>query len=179
MDFVSMVAAQAGLRSMYFSGREITDASLLPLARHPTLEEFSINSARLTPACMSTLASMPKLRFLGFENYDAALSERDWIAICVAVRQMTGLDGVVMGGDELSDAALAELAGHPSLRRVVVLGHKLTPACAGSFAAIPGLRSIVLGARVPPFTEEEREAIGAELLTMRIEFLKGGGRRFK
>ena len=176
--FLAIASTQAGLQWIHVAGFEISDDALASLAKHPTLTAFSVNSGMTTPASMATFATMTKLHHLDFENYVTG-TEADWIQVCAAVRKMTHLDSVTLGGEALTDTALAQLAGHPTLDRIIILGHKLTPACTSTFATLPRLRDLMLSTRVPPITDEERKAITTALPAVKIDFLNGSGTRLK
>ena len=74
------------------------------------------------------LARFPELQRVSVdgsvgENYP---TEANWTLLCTRLRSMTQLKEVELGGTWVTDAAIAPLAGHPSLRIILINNGQLT-----------------------------------------------------
>ncbi|RBP44645.1 hypothetical protein DES53_104467 [Roseimicrobium gellanilyticum] len=81
--------------------------------------------------------------------------ESSWRSLCEALRTLPRLHTLGIGSEELTDAALAPLAGHPTLRTITMerVPMSITPESARTFASIPHLKELILGE--PSRTTEE------------------------
>jgi hypothetical protein len=122
----------------------------------------------------AALARFPHLRkFEIVENEQLGPTEADWTSLCVHLRALPKLEEIELGGYNLTDAALAPLAGHPGLQRIMITFGDITPACTGTFTRIPHLRVISLGTRYGDamfFKQGERDAITQALPGVKLEF---------
>ena len=125
----------------------------------------------------ATLRRFPHLRrFTFFENEDDFPTEADMTLLCTRLRSLPKLEEIELGGGQLTDAALAQLAGHPGLRTVEISFSQLTPACAATFATMPRLTSLIIGQVIPAnpgpleLSEKDKDAIRTALPHVKIEF---------
>jgi hypothetical protein len=185
-EWKAILTTMAGVRALSWlnlRGRELTDDALTPLASHPNLHSLLLNTNRLTPACLSTVAALPNLDELSFEHVTVA-TEADWIQYCAGIRKLPRLHRLLISGYQLTDTALAQLAGHPTLRVVTIVNHDLTAACATTLVTLPSLQSVTFGARKPAtrptMSDAERKAITTALpKTVRLEINAHSSIRFK
>jgi hypothetical protein len=88
------------------------------------------------------LARFPRLKRLVIyeKSTETGMTGDEWAQLCRGLRACPQLAHLNMGGVHLDDAAIAELAGHPTLRSLSVhMGH-LTPACTEALGTIPNLK---------------------------------------
>jgi hypothetical protein len=126
------------------------------------------------------LARFPKLRtFEVFENEEDVPKEADWIKLCARLLRLPELETIDLGGNQLTDRAIAELAGHPGLRVVSISNCRLTTACTETFATMPALKELYLDKGLPDdpskaepweFTQKDRDTVTAALPKVRVEF---------
>jgi hypothetical protein len=94
----------------------------------------------------SVLARFPRLkRLVIYELTGDAMTEDAWANLCKELRACPYLEHLNLGGVNLSDAAIAELAGHATLRVLSVHMGRLTPACTKALGTIPNLKELYLG----------------------------------
>lgn len=74
-------------------------------------------------------------------------SESSWRSLCETLRMLPRLETLHLASEQLTDDALAPLAGHPTLRRFSLerVGMSITPAAAHTFASMPNLKELALG----------------------------------
>ncbi len=77
-----------------------------------------------------------------FENMDGQPSETEWQKLIGWIRQMPDLEELDIGGERLTDAALASIAGHPLLRVLTVDQGRLTRRSLATFQSLPMLRQL-------------------------------------
>jgi hypothetical protein len=90
------------------------------------------------------------------------VTEQEAADICTALRAMPHLRTVRLSGPGFTDTALAPLAGHPGLTKIVVNGGHLTGRSAPTFASLPSLRELDIYELAPP-AQDYRAAIQAGL----------------
>ena len=121
----------------------LTDDALAQLADHPALEVLSVKNHGLTPAFVATLATMPALTslFLSDNGSDKsrAFTEAQWKELCVALRELPDLEGIVLLGSFITDDAITPLAGHPSIHRLQFSSLHLSTRSVSTFASMPSL----------------------------------------
>jgi hypothetical protein len=88
---------------------------------------------------------------------------------------MPKLRWIELWDENLTDAAIAPLAGHPTLECIFIRRRdKLTPASLATFASIPRLRNLNIYAPVDnvlrTFNEEDMKAFKAALPSVTVEF---------
>lgn len=73
--------------------------------------------------------------------------ESSWRSLCEALRTLPRLEELGIGSEELTDAALAPLGGHPTLRKITLerVPMSITPESARIFASMPNLKELTLG----------------------------------
>lgn len=73
--------------------------------------------------------------------------ESSWHSLCEALRTLPRLETLGIGSEQLTDDALAPLAGHPMLRRITIerMSISITPAAARIFASMPNLKELSFG----------------------------------
>jgi hypothetical protein len=128
----------------------------------------------------AALARFPKLRDFGvFENDSGRPTEADWIKLCARLRRLSDMEKLNMGGEELTDSAIAELSGHPGLRVISISYCFLTTRCATTFATMPNLTELNLEKPLPhdasaiepwEFSQKDRENMTAALPKVRVGF---------
>jgi len=131
----------------------VTDAGLLPFARHPTLRQFYIAGSGITAEGIGTLATIPNLEVLSFHGHTIT---DDWL---VAASRATGLRQLYCGysldrvGAGLSATGLGQLA---KLKQLYLLD---LDSAAIEFRALKGLPELPalnqLFLRKIPVTDEE------------------------
>ncbi|MEZ5328553.1 MAG: hypothetical protein R3F19_26210, partial [Verrucomicrobiales bacterium] len=93
----------------------------------------------------TSLAKLPHLRKLTiFENDPNSPSELDWTTLCAKLRTIKTLEELELGGDLLSDAAIAPLTGHPRLHTVTFSNGRLTSESLKILRSLPALRKLVV-----------------------------------
>jgi hypothetical protein len=122
----------------------------------------------------AVLARFPKLRRLTvFENDPDLPTELEWTALCARFREFSNLEEVELGGDLLTDAAIAPLAGHPQLRSVTITCGRLTDGCAKTFASMPRLSKLHIEGQTYDgdiwVSEERKAAMRAALPSATVE----------
>ena len=166
--FISTLAAHPTLEGFYLNARELSDAMLAPLAGHPRLNRVGLEGDRITPACLQRLEAMPKLTILALDRISA--SEDEWMQYTAGIRKLPQLVILMLSGDHLTDAALAQLAGHPALGNITVFNHRLTPQSITTFARMPGLHVVQIGGPSPAFAKEDIAALRAALPSATVTF---------
>jgi len=163
-DFLPHLAKLPALRVLYLSGTKVTDAGLVHLANLKSLEdlsiggdassdisdaglahlkgltnlrELSIYSKAITPAGYAHVAAMTKLRklILGSSH---ALGDFELSSIKALVQ----LEDVRVGGENMTDAGMADLARLKGLRILEVGGEKLTAAGLKHLGALADLEKL-------------------------------------
>jgi hypothetical protein len=73
--------------------------------------------------------------------------ESSWRSLCEALRTLPRLETLGIGSEQLTDDALAPLAGHPTLRKISMerVSISITPDAARIFASMPNLKELSLG----------------------------------
>lgn len=85
-----------------------------------------------------------------YDNMDGQPSESEWQRLLGWIRQMPDLEELDIGGDRLTDAALASLAGHPRLRMLTVDYSRLTKRSLATFQSLHGLRQLSISDNYQP-----------------------------
>jgi len=132
--------AAAPLRSLHLGGDTLDDASIAPLAGHPTLADLELGGARVTAAGARTLGSLPELRRLYIPS--SALDDR-------GVRELVPLAGRLrslhLGHSEaISDAACEALSAFEQLGFLDVRSTQITGAGLRALARLRGLQHLDL-----------------------------------
>ena len=123
------------------------------------------------------LARFPDLRRVAVTNYGLNLpTEAEWTKLCAHLRALPKLESIELGGEWITDAALAPLAGHPHLRSVTIPYGSHTEACVKTFATMPHLATLHYGHQFldveDTLTPEKKAAIIAALPGVTVEFFK-------
>jgi hypothetical protein len=157
------------LHELTIGGDWFTDAALAGLAGHPTLSRLIVQCNHLSSGCGATLASMPRLKFLSFRgpaylfNNEPELVDAEWIKLCAGLRTLPHLEELELDESDVTDASIAQLAGHPTLTTIRILDHQMTPSCKSTFATLPRLKRLELGdifrGSTTPLPQEEKDAI--------------------
>lgn len=93
----------------------------------------------------AALWRFPQLRrFIYDDNEDPLPAEATWIRLCTWIRAMPKLDQIELGGGQLTDAAIAPLAGHPGLRKISINYGHLSWRCVATFATMPNLKKLYI-----------------------------------
>jgi hypothetical protein len=95
----------------------------------------------------AALARFPDLRRFTAWAVDSDIhpTEAEWTQLCTHLRALPNLEEVEIGGIQLTDRAIAPLAGHPQLRRLSIVAGRLSPSSAATFATLPRLIKLQLG----------------------------------
>lgn len=117
----------------------------------------------------AALARFPRLRQLRMVDDGYDVTDADWTKLCRSLRQLPGLEELQLSSSNLTDAAIAPLAGHPRLRIFSFRIHRLTPSSLSTFASLPSLKSLYLGSEFDP---KETQAFIAALPSVQVEFEK-------
>jgi hypothetical protein len=154
------------LEELRIEGANLGDSALSPLAGHPALTTLVFGSSRLTVQGFKALASLPRLRELSIyspasRSASSDLTEEQWALVCRESKALPHLRSLTLRGRTLTDAAIAPLAGHPTLETLSVLKHSLTPACASTLKDMPHLKVVNLGPDSDDFPQETMDAIRA------------------
>jgi hypothetical protein len=97
----------------------------------------------------AALTRLPQLRELRVMDMNKGTSEMEWTRLCRELRACKRLEKIDFKGEGLTDAALSQLKGHPSLREVTLWTDHLTPECAATFATMPLLKKLGILSRGP------------------------------
>ena len=81
---------------------------------------------------------------------DSVSTESAWARVCTAAHACPRLEVLALFGDQFTDASLAPLAGHPTLREIGYGGSTLTPACVATLAKLPKLTELHINNGVDP-----------------------------
>ena len=156
------------------NGEGLTDAAFAPLAGHPTLDNVTVIYHRLTPAFLATVPHLKRLVFaIGSQAKGRELTGAQWTEFCGNLRAMPHLEDVLLAGNAITDAAVAPLAGHPSLRRFQVTSEHLSDRCVPTFATMPSLTSLALNRGwngTPSAPADVRNTITAALPKVKVTF---------
>ncbi len=121
----------------------------------------------------AALTRLPRLRRVTAYSMREADSESEWTQLCTHLRTLPQLEELDIGGHQLTDRAVAPLAGAPQLRILRINCDPLTPSSARTFASMPRLMELRLesqkfaGSAWPP---EEEAAWTAALPKVHIVF---------
>ena len=119
----------------------------------------------------ASLQAFPSLRrFKVYEN-DLLPTEDQWNTLCQRLRHLENLQQIELGGAQLTDAAISQLAHHPNLQTVAITYGALTPASAATFASLPRLTSLRLKDQGRNgLSPEDQQKIREALPKVQIEF---------
>jgi hypothetical protein len=102
--------------------------------------------------------------------------ESSWRSLCEALRTLPRLETLGIGSEQLTDDALAPLAGHPTLRKITMerVPISITPDSARTFARMPSLKELFLGepsrSTEEIWTEAEMARFRAALPEVKVTF---------
>jgi hypothetical protein len=116
----------------------------------------------------AALLRMSSLRRV--ELYSTEGTESEWALVCTRLRALPHLEELEIGGRQLTDGAIAPLAGHPRLRRLIINEGPLTVASTRTFTSLPHLNYLVLGEIFTELSPEEKAAMSAALPKVQITF---------
>jgi len=91
----------------------------------------------------AALQRFPGLRSVTLEEFND-MPEANFKVLCAKLRRLSDLEELTLLGVPMTDAALAEFAGHPRLRSMTTSGGHFTAECAKTFASLPSLRRLEL-----------------------------------
>jgi hypothetical protein len=121
------------------------------------------------------LAWFPHLLRIKVIDSNHSMSELDWTRICHGLGRSDSVQEILLSGETLTDAAVAHLASQPTLQLVTVSQNVLTAECAATFASLPKLKTLVIGAPKRHtgkngFTFKEKDEIAAKLPSVELIF---------
>jgi hypothetical protein len=117
----------------------------------------------------AALERFPQLRSVRIAEGRPAI-RGDWAKLCAGLRQCRRLEEVHLSGPNLTDSAIAPLAGHPTLQSVDLGGH-LTPASIETFRSMPALTELTFFSVGHHLLEAERIAIKVALPSVKVQFV--------
>jgi hypothetical protein len=114
----------------------------------------------------AALQRFPRLRRVMLDGA-SGMTESEFKVLCGQLRQLSNLKELTFIGMPATDAALAELAGHPRLRSITIILGNFTTKSAKTFASMPALRQLVLDGEAangdPSLAPEIAKEMGAAL----------------
>jgi hypothetical protein len=123
----------------------------------------------------SPLAWFPRLLRMKVLDHKQNLTELDWIRICHGLGRSDSVQEITLAGEALTDFAISHLTGQPSLQVIAVSHSVVTSECAATFASLPRLKTLILGAPKRRhgrngFTFKEKDEIAARLPSVELVF---------
>ncbi|MCA9069043.1 MAG: hypothetical protein KDA84_08980, partial [Planctomycetaceae bacterium] len=100
--------------------RDLTGDVLVHLANLPHLEALEFSETKLTKQGVEAIGKMRKLKHLNVST------DTDAFGLIDQLRKLPKLDSAHLGGEWLGDSELKELADHPTLRELRLLGTSIS-----------------------------------------------------
>jgi hypothetical protein len=109
----------------------------------------------------AALLRFPHLRQVSIGDAHS-FKESDWTLLCRRLRVLPELEEVELEGNEVTDASIVPLSGHPRLRKITIEAYQLTPNCLKTLTTLPSLTDVTIE-ESGHFKPEDRKAMAAAL----------------
>lgn len=175
MPWIVDEAAQGVLGKLFGGTRGTTNRDLIYVDRFRSLfcgpiREVDIYESRhLQGDLGAVLQRFPSLRRFSLAGNVDTPTEAEWMVLCGRIRLLPDLEELVIDGNQVSDAAIAPLAGHPGLRKVAITSAVLTPDGVKTLATLPRLSELSIE-KWGGYSPQEKKAIMDALPRVKIEF---------
>jgi hypothetical protein len=107
------------------------------------------------------------------EDSETLPTEAEWTLLCTHLRALPHLEEIEIGGWQITNRAIAPLAGHPRLRSLSIIAGRLSPSSTTTFATLPRLTKLHVGEQLHEgeawFSAAQQAAITAALPHTEIE----------
>ncbi len=148
-------------------------SSLFDVAFLP-VRECEISSFRRMPGDLgSELRAFQHLKKIHIGGSGSEVSEADWQRLISRIRQAPELVEFELYGDQITDAAIAHLEGHPRLQTLTIMEGRLTAGSLKTFRSLPKLRGLYIfgnAARSDVATTLSSEDLTGAMPNVRIEY---------
>jgi hypothetical protein len=108
------------------------------------------------------------------EDGETHPTESEWTLLCTHLRALPHLEELEIGGWQITDRAIAPLAGHPRLRTLSISAGRLSESSTKTFAALPRLAKLHIGEQLHEgdvwLSPAQQAAMTAALPNIGIEF---------
>lgn len=117
----------------------------------------------------SALLRFPRVEHVVFYQSDPTLpAEAEYQRFCQGLRQLPKLERLDLTGGELTDEAIAPLAGHPAVRELTLGKGSITPEAADTLVTMPKLETVVMHA--DHWSTQQRSEFSARLPKVKVRF---------
>jgi hypothetical protein len=117
----------------------------------------------------AALLRFPRLQRLAVNDCVDTPTEAQWTLFWSRIRSLPELEEIEFDGNNITNASIAPLSGHPRLRKITLDGYHLTAGCVKTLATLPSLTNLTIE-ESGNITPADRKAMVRALPSVEIEF---------